>query len=212
MSKSCSNLCLCQSALNPHVSSCGFLLSGSNLVIAIQRSDSDFLPHINPNNPRCLPHDVHQRSFSFISAHQCDSEVSENRISEHRVLFLVQHDICNLPQYFTNLVDIQHLDLDLGLLLFLLDNFVEGLAWGRSPLCTQRWITAVLLVRFRSSCIGIQIRCFSLHPPPLLRSSESTIKRLPAQPLSAFKAYPIKIPRRTCVPNWCTRPSYFDVG
>ena len=35
---------------------------------------------------------------------------------------------CNLPKKFRNLVELRHLDLDLGPLLFLLKNVVEILA------------------------------------------------------------------------------------
>ena len=88
--------------------------------------------HLFANNHRGSPRAVHQCSFTFVSGHQCNSEVSENRPSEHRVSFLVQHDseICNLPLYSKNLVKLQHLDLDidLDLLLFLLKMFSEILA------------------------------------------------------------------------------------
>ena len=40
----------------------------------------------------------------------------------------------NFLQYFRNLVEFQHLDFDLGLLLFLLKIFVEILASSRSPI------------------------------------------------------------------------------
>ena len=80
-------------------------------------------------NHRWLPREVHQCSILFPSRPQCNSEVSENRHSEHRVSFLEQHDsdICNHPRY-CRIVEPQHLDLDLGLLGFFLKNFTEILS------------------------------------------------------------------------------------
>ena len=48
--------------------------------------------HQYSDNHRLLPHEVHQCSFSFASGHQCNSDVSENGPSEHRVSSLEQHD------------------------------------------------------------------------------------------------------------------------
>ena len=64
-------------------------------------------------NHRWLPHEVHQWSFSFVSGHQCNSGVSENRPSEQRVSFSEQQDsdICNVSQCSRNLVELEHLDL-----------------------------------------------------------------------------------------------------
>ena len=160
-----------------------------------------------------------RHSFLFVSAHQCESEVSEKSPSKHRVSFLEQHDFekCSLGLYHRDYLSSFN-NLDLGLLLFLLKNIVEVLAWGRS---LHRFVhnggyTAVLLARIRPYCTGIQIHCFTLECPPLLlwislrefqnggivlRSSVSTIKRSQIQLPPAFNAYPMSIPGKTFVPN-----------
>ena len=85
--------------------------------------------HLSSDSHRWSTREVHQCLFSFVSEHQCNSQVSEGRPSEHKVSFLEQHDsdISNLPLYLRNLVELQHLDLGLGLLLLLKIN-VEMLA------------------------------------------------------------------------------------
>ena len=186
--------------------------------------------HLYSNDHRWLPHEVHQCSFSFVSGHQCYSEVSENRPSEHGVPSSEQHDsdIFNLQEYNRNLVELQHLDLNLALLLIFLKDIVEILAWGRLPLCTQRWITAVLLARFRpssmmntnslslfwmSTSFDLNLLTLISECDIALKSFVSTLNRSPVQLLASFKAYPIYIPGKTFVPNWCTRPwSFDDVG
>ena len=148
---SCRDPFLRQSALNPHVSVRWILPERrESCHTPIQGSDSDvssamFQIIIGGRLLRCT-----KACFSFVSAHQYNSEVSENRPSEHGVSSLEQHDsdFCFLTYYFRNLVELQDLDLDLKLILFL-EMFLENIARGRLPLCTQRWITAVLLAIFR---------------------------------------------------------------
>ena len=55
--------------------------------------------HLFYNNHRWFPHEVHQYMFVVVSGHHCTSEVSENRLSEHGVSSLGQHDCdqCNIP-------------------------------------------------------------------------------------------------------------------
>ena len=55
---------------------------------------------------------------------------------EHRGSFSEQHDydIYNFQESSRNVVELRHLDLDLGLLLFLLENFAESPAWSRLTL------------------------------------------------------------------------------
>ena len=55
------------------------------------------------------------------------SKVAENRPSDHRGSSVEQHDsdTCCIPEHSRNLVKLRHLDLDLGLLLFLLKNVAE---------------------------------------------------------------------------------------
>ena len=76
--------------------------------------------HQHSNNHRWLPHEVRQCQFSFVTGHEFNSEVSENRPLEHTVPFSEQHDssMCHLPQWSRNLVELRYLDLHLGLLLF----------------------------------------------------------------------------------------------
>ena len=77
---------------------------------------------------------------------------------------------------------------------FLLKICVEILAWGRLPLCTQRWITAVLLARFHPSCT--QFHClffwmstsFDLDPFSWISEWWSLFRDLP---------YPLSIDRQS---------------
>ena len=120
-------------------------------------------------------------------------------------------------------MELQDLDLDL-----LLKTFVEIIAWGRLPLCTQRWITVVLIANFRPVLHGntnslslfwmstsFDLNFFTWIPDGgiVLRSSGSTVDGSPVQLLTAFNAYPMNFPGKIFVPNWCTRPwSVDDIG
>ena len=77
-----------------------------------------------------MTHEVHQCSFSFVSGHQCNADVSVNRPSEHGVSSSEEHDsdsyIHIISHYAPEILNIW--DLDLGLLLFLLKNVVEIIA------------------------------------------------------------------------------------
>ena len=176
-------------------------------------------------NHRWSPPEVHQ--CLFVSEHRYLSDVSDNRPSEHWVSSVEQHDSdrCNLPFFFRNLVGIQDLDLDLGLLLFLLEIFIGIVAWGRLPLCTQQWVTAINLAIFRKSCMGMQIHCLFSECPHLLIGLTLREFQLMAlfwdlqYPLSLdhqynFTPHSERIPRiwpgRTFLPNWCIRPWSFD--
>ena len=87
--------------------------------------------------------------------------VSENRPQERKVSFLEQpdHNVHSLPQYYRNLCRASRSGSE---------NVVEILVWGRHPLCTHRWMTAVLLARFRPFCMWIFIQCCSWECPVLL--------------------------------------------
>ena len=80
--------------------------------------------------------------------------VSENRPQEFRVSFLEQpdHNVHSLPQYYRNLCQASTSGSK---------SVVEIFVWGRHPLCTHRWMTAVLLARFRPFCMWIFIQCCS---------------------------------------------------
>ena len=106
------------------------LLSSANRVTPIQGPDSDLLsPAIDSRIISDGYFMKFQCSFSSASGHQCNSEVSKNRPSEHLDSFMEQHesDIRNLPSCCSNVVELRHLDLDLGL-LFLLKTVVEIVA------------------------------------------------------------------------------------
>ena len=108
------------------------------------------------------------------------SEVSENRPSEHRVSFLAQDDsnICNLPQYYRNLVELQD-------------------EWT--------WIpgTAVLLATSRPFCMDRRICCLFLYVPPLLIRKFSWVSD---GDIFLRSLYLMNNTRGICVPNWCTLP------
>ena len=137
VSKSCSDLFLRQCALNPHMSFWWVLVE----IFESCHTDpgcTQWLVSINiPNNHRWLPHEVDQCSLSFVSGHQCNSEVLRDRPSEHRVLFLAQHDsdICIFPECSRNLARLRHLDLDLGLPLFSSEEFL-----GFAPTVAHRFV------------------------------------------------------------------------
>ena len=104
-----------------------------------------------------------------VCEHQKNSEVSKHHPSEHCISSLEKHDSdkCNLQSYSRNLVVLQYLTLDLGLLL-LLRNVFEILAWSRLLLGTQWWIPAALLAKFCSFYIRIQILCLFFECSPIL--------------------------------------------
>ena len=100
ISRSWSNLCLWQSALNPHMSFWWIFVEQ----FESRHTDPGFRQWlVSINIPiiidGCLVKYINAR-FRFVSGHQCTSEASENRPSEHRMLFSEQHasEICNPPQ------------------------------------------------------------------------------------------------------------------
>ena len=86
--------------------------------------------HPCSNNHWWSPLGKHQSLLLCVSKHQDNSEVSGNRRSQHGVSPLEQHDsdICNIPHHSRNLVELQDLDLDLGLVLLLREVFLAILA------------------------------------------------------------------------------------
>ena len=109
-----------------------------------------------PTNHRWSPLEVHQGLFLCVSEHRYNSEISENRSSEHWVSSLEQHD-----PIFVISHDKLEILTSFDIWIWISDFFFssEEFCWDsrpRSPppLCTQRWKTAVLLARFRPSCMG----------------------------------------------------------
>ena len=120
--------------------------------------------HQCSNNHQWSPLEVHQGLFC-LSLNIKIQGFGKSRPSEPRVSSLVQHDSdkCNLAQYSRNLVVLQDLDLDLGLLL-LLKVFSSNSCLGSQP----AWYTTAILAIFRPLCMGIQIHylLFGRCPPP----------------------------------------------
>ena len=234
MSMSCGNLLLCQSALNPHMS---FLVNfrwatrtlshGSRVQTVIYLHE---LHQFSKNHLR-LPHEVRQCVSRFsVDINECKSQVSDIRPSEHGVSFSEQHDsdLCNFPWRSMNLVELRHLDLDLGLFFV----SAEECCWDSRTrslsalytLVDDGWpsckispvvhgnTTSLFLLRISTS-VDLDLFTWISDGGILCGSSVSTIQRSPEQLPPAFKAYPMNIPRRTFVPNLCTRPwSCDDTG
>ena len=113
--------------------------------------------HSCSNNHRWSPLEELRGLFLFVSEHRYNSEVSENRPTEHKVSSLEQHDF----DKFLKTSVISHNTHEIWSsfkiwtwisAFFVFWRFVvEFVAWSRLRLCTQRWITAVLLAKFRPS-------------------------------------------------------------
>ena len=116
------------------------------------------------NNNRWSPLEIRQCWFLFVSEHPYNSEVSENRPSQQRVSSLEQHTAksCHLPEHSRNLVKLQDLDSDVGLLL-LLHIFLEMIAWNRLPLGTQRWMTTTHFTMGSPVLHGKHVQCHFLN-------------------------------------------------
>ena len=82
--------------------------------IASHRSTVETLTCLPPcsKSDRWSTLEVHQGFWLFVPQHQWNSEVSENRPSQHGVSSLEQHasNVRSLPFYFRNLVDLQDMD------------------------------------------------------------------------------------------------------
>ena len=111
----------CQIVLNPnYVLLVYFLLSDPNLITPIQESDSDLLSKYPTNHRWSASWSTVKDLFLCVSEHRYNSEISENRSSDHWVssleqydpIFVISHD---KPEILTSF-DIW--TLDLGLLLF----------------------------------------------------------------------------------------------
>ena len=118
----------------------GFLLSSANLVTPIQGSDTDFIAfHV--------PIIIDSGLLKYINACFCLA-VNINIILRSRKIVFRSKEFCSrsnlmpiyviFPSCSRTLVELEHLDLHLWLLLFLLNNFTEIPAWDSSPLWTQR--------------------------------------------------------------------------
>ena len=111
-----------QSAFNPQIPSSTSRSFWWNFLEQRETCHSDpcMVQTVTCLHPCCNMHrwsrlEVHQGVS--VSEHRHNSEVSENRSSEHGAPSLEEHDAdkCNLPQDFRSLVQLRDLDSDLGI-------------------------------------------------------------------------------------------------